>query len=117
MLIIYHLNPIYILVRENIYYFILRIIVIFLRINIDILSYLTPRFFILEFAELSALICECIYLQLIELKFCNLNVNLNKNIIDRSKEESMSILNKDDNTDGNTEGNISKSSENPSEYS
>ena len=117
LLIIYHLNPIYILVRDNIYYFILRIIVIFLRLNTDILSYLTPRFFILEFAELSALICECIYLQLIELKFCNLNVNLNKNIIDRSNEESMSIFNKDDNTDGNTEGNISKSSENPSEYS
>ena len=117
LLIIYHLNPIYILVRDNIYNFILRIIVIFLRLNTDILSYLTPRFFILEFAELSALICECIYLQLIELKFCNLNANLNKNIIDRSKEESVSILNKDDNTDGNTEGNISKSSENPSEYS
>ena len=91
LLIIYHLNPIYILIKDNIYNFVFRIMVVLVRANIDIGAYMTPRFFILEMAEILALLGECVYLQLIELKFCNLDVNLNKNIIDRSEEESKKI--------------------------
>ena len=91
LLIIFYLNPIYILIRDNIYNLVLRIMVVLIRANSDISLYMTPRFFILESAEILALLGECVYLQLIELKFCNLDVNLNKNIIDRSKKESMII--------------------------
>ena len=91
LLIIYHLNPIYILIRNNIYNFVLRIMVVLIRAKIDIGAYMTPRFFILESAEILALLGECIYLQLIELKFCNFDVNLNKNIIVRSNKESVMI--------------------------
>ena len=82
---------------------------------------MTPRFFILELAEILALLGECIYLQLIELKFCNFDVNLNKNIINRSKKESIMIpLNTKYDNDSNSsfvekdnvEDRVSQSSEN-----
>ena len=88
LLIIYYLNPIYLLVRDNIYRFITRIIFVSIGAKKNAGLYFTPKFFILELAEILALLGECVYLQLIELKFCNLDVNLNKNIIDRSKEDS-----------------------------
>ena len=91
LLIIFYLNPIYILIRDNIYNLVLRIMVVLIRANSDISLYMTPRFFILELAEILALLGECIYLQLIELKFCNFDANLNKNIINRSKKESIMI--------------------------
>ena len=65
--------------------------VVLIRAKIDIGAYMTLRFFILESAEILALLGECIYLQLIELKFCNFDVNLNKNIIVRSNKESVMI--------------------------
>ena len=89
LLIIFYLNPIYILIRDNIYNLVLRIMVVLIRANSDIGAYMTPRFFILESAEILALLGECVYLQLIELKFCNFDVNLSKNIILRGKRESM----------------------------
>ena len=91
LLIIYYLNPIYMLVRDNIYNFCLRIIFVLLRVNDDITDYITPRFFILEFAEIFAILGYCVYLQLIELKFCSLNQNLDKNIIVRGHKESIII--------------------------
>jgi len=91
LLIIYYLNPIYMLVRDNIYNFCLRIIFVLLRANSDIADYITPRFFILESAEIFAILGYCVYLQLFELKFCSLNQNLDKNIIDRGQKESVLI--------------------------
>ena len=49
---------------------------------------MTPRFFILESAEILALLGYCVYLQLIELKFCKLDLDLDKNIINRSYRET-----------------------------
>ena len=121
LLIIYYLNPIYILIRDNIYNLVLRIMVVLIRSKSDIGSYMTPRFFILELAEILALLGECIYLQLIELKFCNFDVNINKNIINRSKKESIMIpLNTKYDNDSNSsfvekdnvEDRVSQSSEN-----
>ena len=91
LLIIYYLNPIYMLVRDNIYNFCLRIIFVLLRANSDINDYITPRFFILESAEIFAILGYCVYLQLFELKFCSLNQNLDKNIIDRGHKELVLI--------------------------
>ncbi len=79
------------LVRDNIYNFCLRIIFVLLRANSDIADYITPRFFILESAEIFAILGYCVYLQLFELKFCSLNQNLDKNIIDRGQKESVLI--------------------------
>ena len=121
LLIIFYLNPIYILIRDNIYNLVLRIMVVLIRANSDISLYMTPRFFILELAEILALLGECIYLQLIELKFCNFDANLNKNIINRSKKESIMIpLNTKYDNDSNSslvekdnvEDRVSQSSEN-----
>ena len=93
LLIIYHLNPIYIFVRNNIYNFCLRIIFVLIIINKynDPSPYLTPRFYILQSAEILALLGECVYLQLIELKCNNFDKNLNKNIIIRGERESKDI--------------------------
>ena len=89
LLIIYYLNPIYMLVRDNIYNVCLRIIFVSLRANTDISAYITPRFFILEFADIFAILGYCVYFQLFELKFCSLNKDINKNIIDRGVKESI----------------------------
>ena len=91
LLIIYFLDPIYILIRDNIFYFFERIIFVMLRIDNDIIEYMTPRFFLHEFSEIFAIIGYCIYLQLIELRFCKLDNDLNKNIIARGKIETVSI--------------------------
>ena len=114
--IIYYLNPIYILIREHIYYFCLRIT--FVSLNDNTADYITPRFFILESADILALIGYCIYLQLIELKFCKLDKDLDKNIIQRGELESIIIPMKtilvneldvnDDVTDDRTLSNITK---------
>ena len=92
LLIIYYLDPIYILVRDNIYYFFVRIIFVMLRVNDDISDYITPRFFLHESSEIFAIIGYCIYLQLIELRFCNLDNDLNKNIIIRGAAESSILI-------------------------
>ena len=91
LLIIYFLDPIYILIRDNIFYFFERIIFVMLRIENDIGEYMTPRFFLHEFSEIFAIIGYCIYLQLIELRFCGLDNDLKKNIIIRGKYESKLI--------------------------
>lgn len=90
--IIYYLNPIFILIQNNVYYFCLRIIHTSITANGKDTNYFNARFFILEIADLLALLGECIFLQLIELKFCGLDKNLNKNIIDRSQEESTNAM-------------------------
>ena len=87
LLIIFHLDPFFILIKDNLYYFLVRIIFIFFNINNNLENYLTERFFILEFAEILALLGTCVYLQIIELRICQLDKNLNKNIIEREIEE------------------------------
>ena len=87
LLIIFHLDPFFILIKDNLYYFLVRIIFIFFNINDNLENYLTERFFILEFAEILALLGTCVYLQIIELRICQLDKNLNKNIIEREIEE------------------------------
>ena len=82
-------KSIYILIREHIYYFCLRIT--FVSLNENKADYITPRFFILESADILALLGYSIYLQLILLKFCKLDKDLDKNIIQRGKKELITI--------------------------
>jgi hypothetical protein len=87
LLIIFHLDPFFILIKDNLYYFLVRIIFIFFNINNNIENYLTERFYLLESAEILALIGTCVYLQMIELRIYQLDKNLNKNIIEREIQE------------------------------
>jgi hypothetical protein len=87
LLIIFHLDPFFILIKDNLYYFLVRIIFIFFNINNNIENYLTERFYLLESAEILALIGTCVYLQIIELRIYQLDKNLNKNIIEREIQE------------------------------
>ena len=87
LLIIYYLHPIYILIRDNIYYFFMRIIFIINKSNYHF--YLeNPTFYITQAADLFAILGYCVFLQLIELKFCRFDYDLNKNIIERGKKEA-----------------------------
>ena len=89
MLIIYYLNPIYVLIRENLYYCILRFI--FILSNIDnYTDYITSQqFFILQTSEIMALLGYIIYLEIIELRFCGLDKDLRRNIIIRGERETI----------------------------
>ena len=56
-------------------------------------------FIISEIPELFEFIAFCIYLEIIELRFCGLNKNIRKNIILRGENDSLNIDNiyEDDN--------------------
>ena len=86
--VIYHFNPNYILVRDNLYYVIMRLC--FVVINYaDFRKYLSlPQFFILEFVEIISIFAFCIYLEIIELRFLGLDYYLKRNIIQRSELNS-----------------------------
>ena len=94
-LIIKHLNPEYYLCSFEIYFFLLRLIDL-IKAIINENDIKVPTFSL--FAEIISLICIMIYLELIELKFCNLNRNLKKYIEIRSiNEYIINNLNIDEN--------------------
>ena len=88
MMIINYLNPIYILIKDNLYYLIVRIINYILRHPITL-----AQLIILEMAEALAILGYCVFLELIELRFCLLDENLKRNISDRGKRETIYINN------------------------
>lgn len=88
ILTIYYLNPNYVLIRENLYYCIIRFIFIIVNRR-DYYNYMTlTQFFILESSEISALLGYMVYFEIIELRFCNLDKDLKRKIIDRGKRET-----------------------------
>ena len=91
-LIIYHFNPNFILIRDNIYYFTKRLLLVL--VNIDSFNnYISlPQFIILELSELISIIAFCIYLEIIELRFCGLNRNLKRNISIRAISENFILM-------------------------
>ena len=94
-LIIKHLNPEYYLCSFEIYFFLLRFIDL-IKAIITENDIKVPTFSL--FAEIISLICIMIYLELIELKFCNLNRNLKKYIEIRSSNEYLlNNINNDEN--------------------
>ena len=88
--VIYHFNPNYILVRDNLYYVIMRLC--FVVINYADFNFekdlSLPQFFILEFVEIISIFAFCIYLEIIELRFFGFDYYLKRNIIQRSKLNS-----------------------------
>ena len=90
--IIYHFNPIYIMVRDNIYYMIIYIIFIIFNYD-DYNEYISlTQFIILGSSEIISLIGFGIYFEIIELRFCGLDTYLKRNI---SQRVSMNNIDED----------------------
>ena len=91
IMIINYLNPIYTLIKDNIFYLFMKIILFFC------LSYLTlTQFIILGLAEILSLLGYSVYLEIIELKFFGLDKDIRKNIIRRGDKEIFHIINTPD---------------------
>ena len=85
--IIYHFNPFFILLRDNIYYLIYRLIFVIINHD-DFEKYISlTQFIILELSEILSIIAFLIYLEIIELRFCGLDKSLKKNLVKKSEEE------------------------------
>ena len=88
-LIIIHLNPIFVLIQNNFAYGVNYLLYVVIKSNTskqkdDILK----QFFFNETAEITAIICYMIYLQIIELRFCGLDTYLDRNLLLLSTGES-----------------------------
>jgi hypothetical protein len=95
IMIIKYLEPNNILIAQNFYYFIRAITRII--VNKADEQYCTIAQFVLNIIqEIITIICNMIYIELLELKFCNLDYDLKRNIKQRSDDEylqSEEILN------------------------
>ena len=82
MLIIFHLNPNYILISDCIFFGIRKIMKIITR-SIDV------NYFIIDFiAEICALLGYIVFLEIIVLNFCKLDKDIKENIIKRGLRDS-----------------------------
>ena len=97
---IYYLDPIYIFVKDNLYYFSMRLI------SFLLFDFYLIQFIIQEIAEIFAILGYSVYLEIIELRFLGLDDNLKKNIIKRGTKEVINISTVD-------EGDESFQNENP----
>ena len=80
---IYYLTPKYLLIRDNLYYGLSRIILIIYNSN----NITLPRFFLLEFAEIIAIMGYLVYLEIIELHFCGFDEKVMRNLTLKAKNE------------------------------
>ena len=87
ILVIYYFNPNYVLVRDNLYYGIIRVIFILVNNKDYQQSISLTQFIILESSEVISVFAYGIYLEIIELRFCKLDRYLKRNIIKRSEKE------------------------------
>ena len=100
ILVIYYFNPNYILVRDNLYYGIIRVIFILVN-NKDYQQCISfTQFIILETSEVLSVFAYGIYLEIIELRFCGLDRYLKRNIMIRSDEDKR-LRSKDSNNESN----------------
>ena len=101
ILTIYYLNPNYVLIRENLYYFVIRLIFFLTKLNDnEYAEYITlNQFLIVETTEIIALLGYLAYFEIIELNCCKLDKDLRRNIIKRGERES--IISSQDNNDEN----------------
>ena len=82
--IIKYLNPNYILMSDNIYFEIVKIINYIDEPNKKLLF---TKFVILQISEVLEFIGCAIYLEIIELKFCGLNTNIKRKIMERAETD------------------------------
>ena len=82
ILIIQYLNPIFVLFSDNVYYLINNIIEFALGSDFK-------KFLFLESMQIIEFLAFCIYLELVELRFCGLNQNTRKSIDLRAQTDSI----------------------------
>ena len=88
ILVIYRFNPNYVIIRDNIYYIVIRLLFVIFNYN-NYNEYISLiQLIILEMAETIIIFGFCIYLEIIELRFFGLDYYLKRNIIQRSKLNS-----------------------------
>ena len=86
IMIINYLNPIFVLIKDNLYYFIVRIF------NFALLHPITlAQFIILELAEALAILAYSVFLEVIEFRFLGLDKDIKRNISERGSRETISI--------------------------
>jgi len=91
-LIIYHLNPIYVLLSDNAFYIVKKIVTLFNELT-DLKTYLKL------FGEIIALFGYFIYLEIIQFYCCEMNFNTRMSINERSKIESLGLYDNYDDED------------------
>ena len=97
MMMVRYTDPNNILIYRNIFYFMKRLInEIVNQGDEKYITYL--QFSFLQFGEIVSIISNMIYIEIIELKFCNFDFNLKKNIALRGRHDSMIIENENNNT-------------------
>ena len=99
IMIIKYLEPNIILIVENFYYFI-RTIARIIANKADEKYCTNAQFALNIIQEIITIICNMIYIELLELKFCNLDYDLKRNIKQRSDDE---YLQSEENLDNNYE--------------
>ena len=87
ILIIYYLNPIYVLAANELTYGISKLIRF---ISNDLEHY--ENFLFAELAEISALLGNIVFLEIIELNFCGLSDNIRRNIKSKSELDVKEIF-------------------------
>lgn len=114
ILTIYYLNPLYVLVRENLYYCVLRFVFILSNLSSYKKYISTAQFLILQSSEITALMGYAVYLEIIELNFCGLDKDLRRKIIERGERESLNkpFGENNENEENNNEENNSEDIEN-----
>ena len=106
ILIIYYLNPNFILIRDNLYYGISKIMLISYNLTINKILW---QLIILELAEIFAVFGYLVYLEIIELRFCGFDENLKRKIIIRAEGDTLGSLMFEDNDESDDENSESRS--------
>ncbi len=92
IMMISYLDPNYILINKNFSYFIERLIFYFLIVKCQ-KEFLTFSYFLLDEIQLSiSILSNIIYIEFLQLKFCNLDYDLKMNIEIRSENDRISKL-------------------------
>jgi len=88
LLIINYLDPFYLVPIDTYYYIIYETIDFFITFSITNL-YNNIRFCLAISSDLISVICCLVYLEIVELHFCGLDLNIKKNIILRGEKDSL----------------------------
>ena len=89
---IQYLNPIFKIFSYPLIYALEKIIVLYKFDGEEQMKFLNLRFYLDFCSDIAAFIGFLIYLEIIELNFCYLDKDLRKNIIKRSKSESVRVI-------------------------
>ena len=118
MIIIKNLTPAHIIFLSPIYFFVFKIVLLIVNIFIRLFKggplmeksvpYVKHNFSLDMFGDVFSFLGFLVYLEIIELNFCNLNFNIRKNIIKRGIDESLTFT---DNNIGNFTDSFSEDSE------